>query len=130
MATEIKENIPGHWDYPDPDSGKTFCITIRPDGSRDPDTVQCSTMRHHWEREDDSFRAFPSDLVWTIPMEDGGAAYLIRNEDPLILVHIPCGDGYHATPDLIRDLQPEDITRYRARVKRINQELARRKLRK
>ena len=55
---------------------------------------------------------------------------MIRNEDPLILVHIPCGDGYHATPDLIRDLQPEDITRYRARVKRINQELARRKLRK
>ena len=59
MATEIKENIPGHWDDPDPDSGKTFCITIRPDGSRDPDTVQCSTMRHHWEREDDSFRALP-----------------------------------------------------------------------
>ena len=126
MATEIKENIPGHWEEPDPSSGRTFCITIRPDGTKDPRAIQCSDMYEHSKREKESFKAITSHLIWTTPVEDGAAPYLIRNEDPLVLVHIPYGDRYRADPALIGDLQPEDITKYRARVKWINEEGARR----
>ena len=127
MATEIHENVPGHWEDRDPSSGTVLCITIRSDRSRDPGTIQCNNIYEHWNLEDESFRKIPDRLVWTTPVEDGAAPYLIRNEDPLIMVHIPYGDRHRADPALIRDLQPEEITRYRAWVKEINQELTLRK---
>ena len=123
MATEIQENVPGHWTRYDPSTGRTGCITIWPSGETAPENgPQCREMQEHSRMENESFGALPTSMVWTTPVKDGGAAYLIKNEGPLVLVHIPCGDCYRADPATIRDLQPQDIARYREWIREINRQ--------
>ena len=60
----------------------------------------------------------------SFPVADGYAYYLVRNNDPLTLQHVPFGDAWTIPTPYVRGLEPEDVIEQLARRRRFQAHLA------
>lgn len=110
MATLTGRTAPGHWKIPN-HQGALVCADVDHDMNLTIASPQCNDWKTHQELENRALAQLPEDRVWRTPMADGHAVYYLVSEKPLVLAHVPSGDGYQALPATIRGLTLEEVKR-------------------
>lgn len=59
-------------------------------------------------------------IVVRFPVADGYAHYLVVNDKPLTLQHIPFCDAWQVEPALIRGLRKQDIVKYETQARQLD----------
>lgn len=93
MARLDAKTYPGHWD-----TCKYNC-----DGGTFMDCIA---------KESADLDAIPADKLFASPVADGQALYYVKSLKPLVLQHIPFGDGYQIHGAMMRGLRVADIEQY------------------
>ena len=82
---------------------------------------QCQSYNEHMGKEGASLKALDPEKLWSTPVADGEAYYLVNSQRPLILIHVPYGDAYRASEPLIRGLKLSDMDAEIKRKQRIRE---------
>lgn len=97
MATLHRDPAPGDWEKHEKESWDQF-------DRRQEAMLESLTLKDK-ARPDDQV----VDGLLRFPVADGHAYYVVASEKPLVLQHVPFGDGYHVSAAEIRGLRLQDV---------------------
>ena len=96
---------PRHWS-----TAVDGCATYDNEGKVIADSQCGGGFTEHLKLAQESFEKLSTEgKVWTTPMADSFAAYLIISLRPLVMAHIPYMDAWHAAASTLRGLRPYEV---------------------